>query len=405
MTRVALAGLATAAAALTALPVAAIAADLKVATTDAKDIGPFGATLHADVDHAVDGGEVAWQYGTTKAYGATTLALTLAAQDARQQPSLPLSCLTPGVTYHVRAVASSGLTTVYGADKTFKTTAASGTGGAPAGCDTGAGAGGGAGSGTPGTGTTTTPATTTTTGSTSTPSGTTTTTTSTAGEAAPLPITPTDSATPSGNLGGTDGSGATQPPGAATQTVAPVLGRTVAAAAVTGRVTATSPSGKVLDLATATSIPTGTVIDTRAGAVELKTAVTGDRPVQVARFWGGRFEVRQSAASKGLTQLVLRGGDFSGCAATAGTATARAAAATKRKPKPRALWGSDDHGRFQTRGRGSVATVRGTRWLTQDTCAGTRTRVVAGAVAVRDLRRHRTVVVRRGHEYLARVAR
>jgi hypothetical protein len=49
--------------------------------------------------------------------------------------------------------------------------------------------------------------------------------------------------------------------------------------------------------------------------------------------------------------------------------------------------------------------VRGTRWLTRDTCAGTRTRVVAGAVAVRDLRRHRTVVVRKGHEYLARVAR
>ena len=87
--------------------------------------------------------------------------------------------------------------------------------------------------------------------------------------------------------------------------------------------------------------------------------------------------------------------------------TARAAAAKRKasKKKPaRSLWGSDDHGRFQTRGRGSVATVRGTRWLTQDTCAGTLTRVVAGAVAVRDLRGGRTTVVTRGHQHLARMA-
>jgi hypothetical protein len=49
-----------------------------------------------------------------------------------------------------------------------------------------------------------------------------------------------------------------------------------------------------------------------------------------------------------------------------------------------------------------VATVRGTRWVTTDTCAGTRTTVTAGSVAVRDLRRGRTVVVRAGHTYLAR---
>jgi hypothetical protein len=396
MTRVAVAGLATASAALFTLPALASAADLKVATTDPKGISAYGATLNADVDHAVDGGQVTWQYGKTNAYGATTLPVSLTAQDTRQKPTLPLSCLTPGTTYHVRAVVTSGLTTVTGGDKSFKTSAANGAT-APAGCEAGSGSSG-TGTGTSGgDGTTTTPA-----PSTSTSPPTTTTTT----PAGTTPVPSTGGTTPSGNLGGSDGSGATEPPGVATEAVEPVLGRSVAAAAVTGRVTATAPSGAALDLATAKAIPTGTLIDTRAGAVELKTAIDGGH-VQVARFWGGKFEVRQSAATKGLTRIVLRGGDFSGCPATGAAARAATAtaAATKKKPRPRALWGSDDHGRFETRGRGSVATVRGTRWLTQDTCAGTRTRVAAGAVAVRDLRRHRTVVVRRGHEYLARVSR
>jgi hypothetical protein len=80
-----------------------------------------------------------------------------------------------------------------------------------------------------------------------------------------------------------------------------------------------------------------------------------------------------------------------------------ATGAAAKKP-PRSLWGQDHHGRFQVRGRGSVATVRGTRWLTQDRCDGTLTRVTQGAVAVRDLHRHKTVVVQHGHSYLARVA-
>jgi ferric-dicitrate binding protein FerR (iron transport regulator) len=68
----------------------------------------------------------------------------------------------------------------------------------------------------------------------------------------------------------------------------------------------------------------------------------------------------------------------------------------------RSLWARDNHGRFRTHGANSVATARGTAWLTQDRCDGTRTRVTRGAVAVRDLARHRTVVVRAGHAYLAR---
>jgi hypothetical protein len=68
----------------------------------------------------------------------------------------------------------------------------------------------------------------------------------------------------------------------------------------------------------------------------------------------------------------------------------------------RRLWGRDNHSRFRTHGRDSVATVRGTRWVTTDRCDGTLTRVTQGKVSVRDLRRKRSVLVSAGHAYLAR---
>jgi len=79
------------------------------------------------------------------------------------------------------------------------------------------------------------------------------------------------------------------------------------------------------------------------------------------------------------------------------------AATVTAKPRTRQLWGRDNNGRFVTRGRSAVATVRGTAWFTRDTCAGTLVRVTRGAVDVHDLVRKRTVVVHAGRSYLARV--
>ena len=53
----------------------------------------------------------------------------------------------------------------------------------------------------------------------------------------------------------------------------------------------------------------------------------------------------------------------------------------------------------------SAATVRGTEWLVQDTCAGTLTRVTQGTVLVRDKVRRRNVILRAGRSYLARPRR
>jgi hypothetical protein len=61
-------------------------------------------------------------------------------------------------------------------------------------------------------------------------------------------------------------------------------------------------------------------------------------------------------------------------------------------------------GKYRTHGRNSVATVRGTEWTTTETCAGTRTRVIKGAVSVLDKRSRRSRIVRAGRTYLARAA-
>jgi hypothetical protein len=148
------------------------------------------------------------------------------------------------------------------------------------------------------------------------------------------------------------------------------------------------------------AIPTGARVDARNGTVELSAATNASGTPQTATFTGAIFEVRQDPAAGGLTRIVLRGGDFRACRTR--TASGHRAMAAKRRKPIRSLWGQDDHGRFETRGKGAVGTVRGTRWLTQDFCDGTLTRVVTGAVAVRDLKKRKTVVVRAGRSYFAR---
>jgi hypothetical protein len=72
-----------------------------------------------------------------------------------------------------------------------------------------------------------------------------------------------------------------------------------------------------------------------------------------------------------------------------------------KKPPSRSLWGNGA-GNYITTGRYAAATVRGTVWLTQDTCNGTLIRVQSGTVSVFDKVKKRTVIVRAGKSYLAK---
>jgi hypothetical protein len=163
-------------------------------------------------------------------------------------------------------------------------------------------------------------------------------------------------------------------------------------------------SHRIVPLTGASSIPVGATIDTRTRAVTLASAVDHAGTPQAATFFGGIFTVRQH--SNGVTDIYPAGGHFSGCHSSPATgSTAQSAAHSHSHGRIiRQLWSADNHGQFRTHGRNSVATVRGTAWVTVERCDGTTTYVLAGEVAVRDLHLHKTVLVRAGHEYFARAS-
>ena len=179
--------------------------------------------------------------------------------------------------------------------------------------------------------------------------------------------------------------------------VAPQVGRSAQVAVARGTVLVTLPgTRRRVPLGGAASIPMGATVDTTRGAVRLTSASGRAGRPQTAVFSKGAFRLRQRRTRRPVTELVLRGGDFSRCRSRRG-----AASAAKRGRARRRLWGRGQ-GRFRTRGRYGAATVRGTIWLTEDRCSGTLTAVRRGVVAVRDLRTRRTRLVRAGMRYLAR---
>ncbi len=153
-----------------------------------------------------------------------------------------------------------------------------------------------------------------------------------------------------------------------------------------------------------TEIPMGAQVDTRKGAVRLISGSSGGSQAaaattQSAVFSEGLFTIRQQRSAKAVMNLILAGGNFGVCRG----GSAQSVGATPRRPVRR-LWGSGK-GRFSTRARYSAATVRGTRWLTQDRCDGTLTRVTQGVVSVQDFRLRKTKLVKAGQSYLARARR
>ncbi len=184
-----------------------------------------------------------------------------------------------------------------------------------------------------------------------------------------------------------------------------MLGETVTVHPRTGRVRIRRPRARrFVPLEAGASIPVGSRIDARAGKVVLRTALDAAGRSQKGTFWGAIFQVRQRRGGRGMTELALRGGNFSRCSRK----LASIAAVPRRdagRRRIRSLWGRDRHGRFRTHGRDSVATVRGTVWRTTDRCDGTLTRVKHGKVLVRDLRLKRRVLVKAGRSYLARHVR
>jgi DNA-binding beta-propeller fold protein YncE len=171
----------------------------------------------------------------------------------------------------------------------------------------------------------------------------------------------------------------------------PNLGETLVAEPIAGTVRVRLPGRRrFVRLESIRELPLGSTLDTRRGRVEVATERRRRGRFQQGVFSGGLFSVRQRAATRYVTDLLLRG-RLTSCP----QGSASAARRTRR------LWGNAK-GRFRTRGRYSSGAVRGTRWLTVDRCDGTLTIVREGTVAVRDFTLGRTVLVDAGERYLAR---
>jgi hypothetical protein len=182
----------------------------------------------------------------------------------------------------------------------------------------------------------------------------------------------------------------------------PKLGISIVAGVASGQI-AYRPEGssEFVELDEAASIPMGSMVDARHGAIRLTSARGADGDSQVGVFSGAMFRVSQGRVKTSYTVLSLAGGSFGSCAP--GTARRGVAVASGRRPRGvRRLWGRSRGGRFRTRGRHGTATVRGTVWSTEDRCDGTMVRVRRGRVVVRDYARRRSLPVWGGDSYLAR---
>ena len=142
------------------------------------------------------------------------------------------------------------------------------------------------------------------------------------------------------------------------------------------------------------AVPVGAELDTRAGRVQLTSSVTkAGGGVQTSQFYSGRFTVTQRSRDRGITEMRLT--EPLKCQANS---KGKVVSAAKRS---RRLWGRGK-GRFRTRGRHSSATVRGTAWLTKDSCNSTTTTVREGVVIVKDFGKRKNVRVKAPKSYTAR---
>jgi hypothetical protein len=336
--------------------------EITMPSTPATEVTATSARLTAIVDsNKVSTFHV--EIGHTTAYGFTTAEYT----NTVTNPAtvwVTVYGLAPLTTYHFRVVATNYEGTTRGPDRSFTTLLSLGALVTELLTDVAPGAAPGG---------TTTP------GTPSTPSN-------------PLsppdltpPLRPADPATPAVDASSANGAAAV---------LLPQESKPVVVGPVSGSVSVQAPGGSSFKtLRVADEIPVGSVVDARRGVLELSS--DSGSSVDTGRFWGAVFRVRQPAHAGAVTELTLLGGRPTSCKPKAAARAAKAA-------PPRGLWGKDHKGRFRTRGRNSVATVRGTVWYVAERCAGTLTRVVEGAVVVRDTRRGKTVVVKAGHHVMVR---
>jgi Ca2+-binding RTX toxin-like protein len=152
--------------------------------------------------------------------------------------------------------------------------------------------------------------------------------------------------------------------------------------------------------------PMGSTIAARQTAVRVTTATTAKGGRQDMSVSGGPFVVNQRAGKRRATLYRFAIGPKR----CPGSGNRPRAAADARAPRIVMRVEKRKRRRGETRtppqvavqGEHSTGAAIGTKWITEERCSGTFTRVISGVVRVRDLERNRTRVLHAGESYLAR---
>jgi hypothetical protein len=151
------------------------------------------------------------------------------------------------------------------------------------------------------------------------------------------------------------------------------------------------------------------LVDTRGGRVQV-TAATGNygqtNPDNSVAFYDGLIRLTQArkhnapATAKLVGKLQCPSRTPGGAKASK---SSRGPVATTSRRRRRRVWGSGS-GNYSTSGSGGTGSVRGTTWLTKDTCHGTFFKVTEGiGISVRDFDLGKTIQLGPGQSYFARI--
>ncbi|HWF55753.1 MAG TPA: hypothetical protein VG223_14040 [Solirubrobacteraceae bacterium] len=165
---------------------------------------------------------------------------------------------------------------------------------------------------------------------------------------------------------------------AASSGAGPVLGKSIQISRVSGTVTVEPRGSKTFTLVTQRrTVPVGSTVNASSGTVGIVAATMTHRGRQTAHASGGAFTLTQVPRNPLVTMvLTARRPVKSVCGPSN-------AAAAKKKPTHgvlSTLHATDTGGGWRTATGTAAATVRGTEWTTQDTCAGTTFSVEKGVI-------------------------
>jgi hypothetical protein len=198
------------------------------------------------------------------------------------------------------------------------------------------------------------------------------------------------------------------PPQPPPEGLAPVHGVQLLAAPVDGTVEVKQPGQTAFNVLTGLSlIPVGSTIDTRGSRVQLTAAIGGlgsEAPDHPVDFYSGLFKITQKpgtnapATAKLIEKLACGRKQGGKKKARASDGDPKAVESRRRR---RRVWGSGS-GNYSTSGSGGTGSVRGTTWLTKDTCKGTKFKVTEGiGITVFDKKKKKKIKLGPGDKYFA----